>query len=118
MSVALQQFNRRRHAEKISTLEVMRTYGHDYKLIVVGDATMSPYEIIQPGGSIEHWNEEAGAVWMQRLTLTWPHHVWLNPVPQAHWGYTQSIAMIGRIFENRMMPLTLEGLTQAMRVLG
>ena len=75
--------NRRRHVEKIPTLEVMRTYGHDYKLIFVGDATMSPYEIVQPGGSVEHWNEEAGATWMQRLTRTWPHHVWLNPEPRS-----------------------------------
>ena len=99
--------NRRRHVEKIPTLEVMRTYGHDYKLIFVGDATMSPYEIVQPGGSIEHWNEEAGAVWMQRLTRTWPHHVWLNPEPQQRWEYTPSVQITRELVEDRMFPLTL-----------
>jgi uncharacterized protein len=84
----------------------------------VGDASMSPYEIAVPGGANEHWNPEPGEVWLRRAAETWPDHVWLNPVPQAHWGYTQSIAMIGNIFENRMMPMTLDGLTQAMRILG
>jgi uncharacterized protein with von Willebrand factor type A (vWA) domain len=109
--------NRRRHVEKIPTTEVMRTYGHDYKLIVVGDATMSPYEIVQPGGAIEHWNEEAGAVWMQRLTRTWPHHVWLNPEPQQRWEYTQSVQVTRELVENRMYPLTLGGLEQAIKAL-
>ncbi len=109
--------NRRRHLEKIPTVEVMRTYGHDYKLIVVGDATMSPYEIVQPGGSIEHWNEEAGAVWMQRLTRTWPHHVWLNPEPQQRWEYTPSVQVTRELLENRMFPLTLGGLEQAIKAL-
>ena len=88
-------------------MEVMRTYGHDYKLIFVGDATMSPYEIVQPGGSIEHWNEEAGAVWMQRLTRTWPHHVWLNPEPEQRWEYTPSVQITRELIEDRMFPLTL-----------
>ncbi|HEY5754721.1 MAG TPA: VWA domain-containing protein [Steroidobacter sp.] len=109
--------NRRRHAEKIPTMEVMRTYGHDYKLIVVGDATMSPYEIVQPGGSIEHWNEEAGSVWMQRLAKTWPHHVWLNPEPQQRWDYTPSVQTTRELIENRMFPLTLGGLEQAIKAL-
>lgn len=109
--------NRRRHAERISTLEVMRTYGHDYKLIVVGDATMSPYEIVQPGGSIEHWNEEAGALWMQRLTRTWPHHVWLNPEPEQRWEYTPSVQITRELLEERMFPLTLGGLDEAIKAL-
>jgi uncharacterized protein with von Willebrand factor type A (vWA) domain len=109
--------NRRRHVEKISTLEVMRTYGHDYKLIFVGDATMSPYEIVQPGGSVEHWNEEAGAVWMQRLTRTWPHHVWLNPEPQERWQFTPSVQITRELIEDRMFPLTLAGLDAAIKAL-
>jgi len=109
--------NRRRQVEKIPTLEVMRTYGHDYKLILVGDATMSPYEIIQPGGSIEHWNEEAGAVWMQRLTRTWPHHVWLNPEPEQRWDHTPSVQVTRELLENRMFPLTLGGLEKAIKAL-
>jgi uncharacterized protein len=109
--------NRRRHREKIPTMEVMRTYGHDYKLILVGDATMSPYEIVQPGGSVEHWNEEAGAVWMQRLTHTWPHHVWLNPEPLQRWEYTPSVQIARELLENRMYPLTLGGLDQAIKAL-
>jgi uncharacterized protein with von Willebrand factor type A (vWA) domain len=109
--------NRRRHVEKIPTLEVMRTYGHDYKLIFVGDATMSPYEIVQPGGSIEHWNEEAGAAWMQKLVRTWPHHVWLNPEPQQRWEYTPSVQITRELIEERMFPLTLGGLDQAIKAL-
>jgi uncharacterized protein with von Willebrand factor type A (vWA) domain len=109
--------NHRRHVEKIPTLEVMRTYGHDYKLIFVGDATMSPYEILQPGGSVEHWNEEAGAVWMQRLTRTWPHHVWLNPEPQQRWPYTPSVQLTRELLEERMFPLTLGGLDEAIKAL-
>jgi len=109
--------NRRRHAEKIPTLEVMRTYGHDYKLILVGDATMSPYEIMQPGGSVEHWNEESGAAWMQRLTRTWPHHVWLNPEPEQRWEYTPSVRLTRQLLEDRMFPLTLAGLDQAIKTL-
>ncbi|WEF23293.1 VWA domain-containing protein [Paracoccus sp. S3-43] len=110
--------NRRRWTEQTPTWDVLHRFGRDYKCIFVGDASMSPYEIAVPGGANEHWNPEAGEVWLRRAAETWPDHVWLNPVPQAQWGYTQSIAMIGRIFENRMMPLTLDGLTQAMRILG
>jgi uncharacterized protein with von Willebrand factor type A (vWA) domain len=109
--------NRRRHLEKIPTQEVMRTYGHDYKLIFVGDATMSPYEIVQPGGSVEHWNEEAGAVWMQRLTRTWPHHVWLNPEAENRWDYTPSVQLTRELVEERMFPLTLAGLDKAIKAL-
>jgi uncharacterized protein with von Willebrand factor type A (vWA) domain len=109
--------NRRRHGERTPLAEVMRTYGHDYKLVVVGDATMSPYEIVQPGGSIEHWNEEAGAAWMQRLLTSYPHHVWLNPEPKERWEYTPSVRITRELFEERMFPLTLEGLDRAMRSL-
>ena len=114
---SLWQDNRRRQVEKIPTLEVMRTYGHDYKVIFVGDATMSPYEIMQPGGSIEHWNAEPGASWMRRLTRTWPHHVWLNPEPQQRWEYTPSVQITRELIENRMFPLTLGGLDEAIKAL-
>ena len=110
--------NRRRWTEQTPTWDVLHRFGRDYKCIFVGDASMSPYEIAVPGGANEHWNPEPGEVWLRRAAETWPDHVWLNPVPQAHWGYTQSIAMVGNIFENRMMPMTLDGLTQAMRILG
>jgi len=110
--------NRRRHTERTPLPEVMRTYGHDYKLVVVGDATMSPYEIVQPGGSIEHWNEEAGAVWMKRLLANYPHHVWLNPEPPERWQYTPSVQITRELFEERMFPLTLEGLDRAMKALS
>ena len=109
--------NRRRHGERTKTTDIMRTYGHDYRLVVVGDATMSPYEIAQPGGSIEHWNEESGATWMKRLLASYPHHAWLNPEPQERWEYTPSVRMARELFENRMFPLTLAGLDRAMRVL-
>ncbi len=109
--------NRRRHSERTPLAEVMHTYGHDYKLILVGDATMSPYEIVQPGGSIEHWNEEPGAIWMKRLLARYPHHAWLNPEPRERWEYTPSIRITRDLFEERMFPLTLEGLDRAMRVL-
>ncbi|MFN3273543.1 MAG: vWA domain-containing protein [Paracoccus sp. (in: a-proteobacteria)] len=110
--------NRRRWTEQTPTMDVLHRYGRDYKCVIVGDASMSPYEIAVPGGANEHMNPEAGEVWLRRLRETWPDHVWLNPVPERHWGQTQSIGMIGRIFEARMMPLTLEGLTGAMRQLG
>ena len=110
--------NRRRWTEQIPTWDLLHRYGRDYKCIFVGDASMSPYEIAVPGGANEHWNEESGEIWMRRACETWPDHIWLNPVPRAHWDYTRSIGMIGQIFENRMMPLTLQGLTQAMKVLG
>ena len=109
--------NRRRHAQRTPLTEVMRTYGHDYKLVLVGDATMSPYEIVQPGGSIEHWNEEAGAVSMKRLLGNYPHHIWLNPEPPERWQYTPSVQITRELFEEKMFPLTLEGLDRAMREL-
>ncbi|AUH34694.1 vWA domain-containing protein [Paracoccus tegillarcae] len=110
--------NHRRWNEQIPTWDLLHRYGRDYKCIFVGDGSMSPYEIAVPGGANEHWNEESGEIWLRRLAETWPDHVWLNPVPEPRWAYTQSIGMIRQIFENRMMPLTLDGLTQAMRVLG
>ena len=110
--------NRRRHGEKLSTWDVIHTYGPDYKLVLVGDASMSPYEVARPGGSVEHWNEEAGAVWLQRLLATWSRAVWLNPLPEAHWGYTPSITMIRQLLGERMFPLTIDGLERAMRSLA
>ncbi len=110
--------NRRRHAERIPTLEVMRTYGPDYKLVFVGDATMSPYEILQPGGSIEHWNEEPGAAWLGRLLASYPRHVWLNPEPTDRWDWTPSVKLTRELVDDRMYPLTLKGLDEAMRALS
>lgn len=109
--------NKRRFSERTPTWDVLHKYGHDYKLIFVGDAAMSPYEITHPGGSVEHFNEESGAVWMQRLTNTYPAAVWLNPTPDAHWGYSQSTKVIRELMNDRMYPLTLEGLDDAMRTL-
>jgi len=109
--------NRRRFQERTPTWDVLHRFGHDYKLVFVGDASMSPYEISHPGGSVEHMNEEPGAVWMQRLTTTYPAAVWLNPVPAAQWGYSQSVAMIRQLMAERMYPLTLVGLDDAMREL-
>jgi len=110
--------NRRRHAEKISTWDALHKYPHDYKIVFVGDATMSPYEVTMPGGSVEHWNEEAGAVWLDRLAQIYPHIVWLNPVAEKHWEYTPSIQMISQILGGRMFPLTLTGLDGAMKELN
>lgn len=109
--------NRRRHTERIPTWDILHKYPHDYKVIFVGDASMSPYEIMVPGGSVEHMNPEPGAVWLERVTQTYSHAVWLNPEPRKYWDYTESNAMIRRLFENRMFPLTLEGLDAAMREL-
>jgi uncharacterized protein with von Willebrand factor type A (vWA) domain len=95
----------------------MHKYAHDYKIVFVGDASMSPYEIMMPGGSVEHVNEEAGNVWLERVTRTYPHVVWLNPVAEKHWGYSESINIIKKAMNNRMFPLTLEGLDGAMREL-
>ncbi|MCC0012172.1 MAG: VWA domain-containing protein [Rhodobiaceae bacterium] len=106
--------NRRRWQEKIDTWQVLHTYGSDYKVIFVGDASMSPYEIAIPGGSVEHMNPEAGQTWLQRVLDIYQHSVWLNPVPEEHWRYTQSIQMIKQLFGDRMYPLTLEGLDHAM----
>jgi len=109
--------NRRRWQETTPTWQVLHTYPHDYKLIFVGDASMSPYEVTQPGGSVEHMNEEPGALWMQRITRTYPHAVWLNPVPENQWDYTHSIRMLKQLMAGRMYPLTLTGLDEAMREL-
>ncbi|OBY24952.1 vWA domain-containing protein [Leisingera sp. JC1] len=110
--------NRRRWNEKTPTHEVLRTYGPDYKCIFVGDASMSPYEIAYPGGANEHWNEEAGQVWLQRAREAWASNLWINPVPEKYWDYTHSISMIREIFENRMVPMTLDGLECGMRELS
>ena len=110
--------NRRRQAERFSAWEILRTYPSDTKLIFVGDATMSPYEILQPGGSVEYNNAEAGAVWLQRFTAAFPHYAWLNPEPHNLWQYRQSIDLIRQLVGNRMYALTIDGLEQAMRVLS
>ena len=110
--------NRRRFSERTPTWDVLHKFGHDYKVIFVGDASMSPYEITHPGGSVEHFNEEAGAVWMQRIANTYPAAAWLNPVPEQHWGYSQSIALMRQLLGGRMFPLTLDGLDDAMRELS
>ena len=109
--------NKRRYTDRIKTFDVLHTFPHDYKVIFVGDASMSPYEIMTAGGSVEHMNEEPGAVWMERLTRTYPHTVWLNPVPEQHWPATQSISLMRRLMGERMYPLTLAGLEAAMREL-
>ncbi len=110
--------NYRRHAERIDTYQVIHTYPADYKLIFVGDASMSPYEIVYPGGSVEHYNPESGELWMRRLTETYAKAVWLNPVPEKYWKYTPSIDMFSQLMEGRMFPLTLDGLDRATRALG
>src|SRR5476649_2197381 len=107
--------NRRRNVEKLDTWDVLHKYGHDYKIIIVGDATMSPYEITYPGGSVEHWNEEAGAIWVDRLTNIYDSVVWLNPTGERHWDYTPSIGVMRQLVNDRMYPLTIEGLDKAMR---
>jgi len=110
--------NRRRHAEKFATWDIIRKYNKDYKLILVGDATMSPYEIIQPGGSVEYHNEEPGAEWLQRLTHAFPNFAWINPEPTGVWPYRQSISIIQQLMSQRMYPLSLQGLEAAMRQLS
>ena len=110
--------NRRRYSEKFATWDVIRKYNKDYKLVFVGDATMSPYEILQPGGSVEYNNEEAGVEWLQRLTQAFPKFAWINPEPQGVWQYRQSIAIVQQLMNQRMFPLTLAGLEGAMRLLG
>lgn len=109
--------NRRRFSERTPTWDVLHKFPHDYKAVFVGDAAMSPYEISHPGGSVEHFNEEAGAVWMHRVTTTYPAAVWLNPTPEQHWGYSQSTKLIKELMNDRMYPLTLAGLDDAMRAL-
>ncbi len=110
--------NKRRFAEKFPTWDIIRKYNKDYKLIFVGDATMSPYEILQPGGSVEYNNEEAGAEWLQRLTHAFPKFAWINPEPQGVWQYRQSIDVIQQLIGRRMFPLTLKGLEDTMRMLS
>lgn len=110
--------NTRRHSERFDTWDILRRYNDDWRLIIVGDATMSPYEILQPGGSVEHYNRETGAVWMQRLLQAWPKAVWLNPEPEGYWQYRQSIAILRDIMHGRMFPITMDGLERAMRTLS
>jgi len=110
--------NRRRHAERTRVVDLLHKYGHDYKVVFVGDATMSPYEVLQPGGSIEYHNEEAGAVWLRRVLDVYPKTIWLNPEPEQLWQYRQSIAIIRDIFAGKMYPMTIAGLEQAMRHLS
>lgn len=109
--------NRRRFSEKFPTWDIIRKYNKDYKLIFIGDATMSPYEILQPGGSVEYNNEEAGAEWLQRLTNAFPKFVWINPEPQGVWQYRQSISVMQQLMNHRMYPLTIKGIEEAMRLL-
>ena len=110
--------NIRRHNQRTPLHDVMHKFGHDYKVVIVGDASMSPYEIVQPGGSVEHWNEEPGAVWLERLRSTYEKCVWLNPVPEDEWQYTQSISITNQLMEEKMYPLTLGGLEDAMGFLA
>lgn len=109
--------NKRRFSERTPTWELLHKFPHDYKVVFVGDAAMSPYEISHPGGSVEHFNEESGAAWMNRLTNTYPAAVWLNPTPEQHWTYSQSTKIIRELMNDRMYPLTLDGLDEAMREL-
>ncbi len=110
--------NARRWSEQIPTMDVLHKYGSDYKAIFVGDAAMSPYEIAYPGGANEHWNEEPGQVWLARARAQWPQNLWINPVAQNQWAYTRSTQMIREIFEDRMVPMTLEGLSRGMKMLS
>jgi len=107
--------NRRRWTEQTPTQDILNTYGPDYKCIFVGDASMSPYEIAYPGGANEHWNPEAGSVWLNRTIDSWKHNIWINPLPEKHWTYTQSIQMIREIFGRRMYPMTLKGIESGMK---
>jgi uncharacterized protein with von Willebrand factor type A (vWA) domain len=110
--------NARRWNEQTPTWDVLHTYGADYKVLIVGDASMSPYEVAMPGGANEHWNAEAGSVWLSRVREKWPSAVWINPLPEKHWPYTQSVQMIREIFDERMFPMTLDGLDRAVKELG
>ena len=110
--------NRRRSQERFLVQDIINKYSNDYKVIIVGDATMAPYEITNPGGSIEHWNEEAGATWIKRLCNHFDNMAWLNPVPDDHWDYTSSVCIIRDLFENRMYPLTLKGIEDGMSELS
>ncbi len=110
--------SRRRYGEVTPTMELLNTYGPDYKVIFVGDATMSPYEILQPGGAIEHYNPEPGAVWIRRILDNYPKAIWLNPEPEQYWPHTASIRIIRELMDDRMFPLTLEGLESGIRYLS
>ena len=110
--------NRRRHSEKTATWDLLHRFPRDWRVVFVGDATMSPYEVTMPGGSVEHWNEEAGAVWLKRVTETWDRIAWINPTPEKYWSYTPSIQMINEVLGHRMHPMTLSGLEAAMRDLA
>jgi uncharacterized protein with von Willebrand factor type A (vWA) domain len=109
--------SRRRHVEQLEVMEILRTYDPGHKIVMVGDASMSPYEIAKEGGSVERWNDQPGELWMRRLLGTYPKAVWLNPVPEKYWSGTTSIGMIRALMENRMFPLTLDGIDRAMREL-
>jgi uncharacterized protein with von Willebrand factor type A (vWA) domain len=110
--------NRRRHTEFLPTWEILHKFGHDWKIVFVGDASMSPYEITYPGGSVEHWNEEAGQAWLERFTRIYDKIAWLNPVPEKYWAHSQSIQIIRQLMGDRMYPLTIEGLERAMKGLS
>jgi uncharacterized protein with von Willebrand factor type A (vWA) domain len=110
--------NIRRHNERTQVLDILHKYSHDYKVVFVGDASMSPYEIVQPGGSVEHWNEESGEMWLRRLREVYDKVIWLNPVPEDDWQYTQSVAITHQLMEGHMYPLTLRGLEQGMAYLS
>ena len=109
--------NRRRHTERIPTWDILHKYPHDYKVLFVGDAAMSPYELIVSGGSVEHVNPEPGQIWLERVTRTYPHTIWLNPESRKYWDYSESTAIIRKLFSNRMYPLTLAGLDEAIKEL-
>ena len=111
------QDNKRRLSERIPTWDILNKYGSDYRVVVVGDATMAPYEITHAGGSVEHWNEEPGAVWVQRISAMYPKLVWINPTPQETWEYSSSVSITQELVENRMFPLTIRGLEDAMAIL-
>ncbi|MEO8241279.1 MAG: VWA domain-containing protein [bacterium] len=107
--------NQRRWSDQTATMDIFRLYGADYKAIFVGDAAMSPYELLQPGGANEHWNRETGQTWLTRACTQWPHHLWINPVAEADWAYSQSTQLIARIFDGKMVPMTLEGLSRGIK---
>jgi len=115
---SLWKHNSRRATERFDTWDILRTYNDDWRLVIVGDATMSPYEILHPGGSVEHHNAEAGAAWLQRLLDNWPRSIWLNPEPEGYWPYRQSIALIRDIMHGRMYSVTVSGIEQGMRWLS
>ena len=112
------QDNKRRLSERIPTWEILNKYGSDYRVVIVGDATMAPYEITHSGGSVEHWNEEPGAVWIQRISTIYPKLIWINPTPQETWEYSSSVAITQELVDNRMYPLTIRGLEDAMSLLS